>query len=303
MPEFYRKKNSANAASIREGLDIKALDESQFQNEIDRLLRDNDVRRMARMSAHRGRNFILTTVLILSVVAGAGGFGWFFLLEGDLIKALCCITLTVIIPIILGPWVHAPVKQYRKEHKTIFMPELARIFGLQYFPARGISLETLKKTGIVPAHSAYQAEDCLMGRHKEVKIILSEARLTAPHDPAQFAFHGLFALLELPEKPFQGHSVVTSDSGLAKRLMNKLKPVSLDHLETKTKFSLLSSKPEYAAALANPDLMREFAEMAAVFDKAEISAAFFFRQSNLYHDPDQRGYVRALRYQSSSCHR
>ncbi len=254
---------------------MRSLDESSFRSAIESLIRDSDARRLDRMSSHRSRNFLALTLTITAVIGGAGAFGWFFLMDGDLATGLACLLAALALPVLAFPWAEAPVKRYRAEHKTKFMPALAGIFGLKYYPARGISRETLKKTGIVPAHRLYHAEDCMAGRYKGVRIIFSEARLTHPQHNGEYVFHGVFVLLELPGKPFAGHSVVTADNTLARRLAAKLKPVALPADMPPSDFIMLSSRPENAGHLQHEGLLREFSEMSQIFDNAPISAAFF----------------------------
>jgi len=172
-------------------------------------------------------------------------------------------------------WSRAPLRNYRDYYKTVFLPRLAEALGnFKFHPTRGISSKILSKTGIVPPHSVYVAEDCFMGRYKNAKIILSEARLKTHKKARGTVFDGIFALIELPEAKFSGHTIMTADAKLAQR-MTKLSPLSLRGSGFEDVLACFSSKPEQAERFKQENLLKEIRELIEIYDHAALSIAFF----------------------------
>ena len=255
---------------------VSSKEDTAIQAEIQNIIDAAEETRLQKMQQHRDRAFLNTTLTLLLICIGSGLFGWFFLVNGDIALALLFLICTVTPPVFFQSWADEPLRKYREEHKKNFMPAMAKALGgLKFHPKRGISSKVLSRTGIVPAHKDYRAEDFFMGRYKGVKLMISEARLTHPHKRGEFVFDGLFVLLELPDPIFKGHNILTADHGIARRLSKKLKPVSLPKNEHSLPFTALSSSPDDATFLSQEQLLKEVYEMHMLFAKSELSAAFF----------------------------
>ncbi len=262
--------------------DLQRRDDLKFQADLDALLKEAERMRLSYMHKHRSRQFTATTLGLVAVVAGAGGFGWFFFMKSNLIKGLACVVLSLAIPLLLSLWSRTPLKAYKDAHKTHFMPQMADLLGgFRFTPKRGISANILGKTGVVPAHKTYHAEDCFTGRHKGIKVMFSEARLTGEHRHAPALFRGLFVVLELPQPVFEGHTIITADSDMVARYAatrwHKLAPVMLDNTNNPAhdKFVAYSDKPEDAKLILGARLIKELAEAMQIFDGAKITAVLF----------------------------
>lgn len=254
---------------------VTPQDDAEFNARISKLIEDAEAKRLKKMQQHRDRTFVNTTATLLLICVGSGLFGWFFLVSGDLALALLCLVCTALPPIFINSWAHEPIRKYKQNYKTEFMPEMAKALGgLKFHPKRGISRKVLARTGIVPAHKDYRAEDFFMGRYNGVKMMISEARLTHPKKAAELVFDGIFVFIETPKPIFEGHTILTADQSLAARLSQKLKPVAITG-EYQRLFTALSSKPDQAGNIVKNEILKEFAEMHELFKKSALSAAFF----------------------------
>ena len=259
---------------------IRKPDDSRFTAAMDDVVKDAEAMRLRHMKIHRQRGFIFTSFGLLLALVGAVAFGWFFFVEINPLKAALCMVPGFLIPLMLHDWMERALKQYTRDYKRIFMPRMADALGGFKFNAdHGIPRDIIGKTGVIPAHSVYKAEDCFLGMHKGVKVMFSEARLykNGAHEPV---FQGLFVLLETPHRVFEGHTIITADRTMAKRSAPKrwaaLRPVDIK-VENKSwdRFLVYSDKPEAATLVAGEKLLKELAEAADIFDKAELTAVMF----------------------------
>ena len=231
--------------------------------------------RVAFMKEHRGRSFVAMTLSLLIITAGGAAFGWFLLVQGDMLRALGFMILALAPPAFLYVWANGPIKEYKHQYKASFLADLAKAMGnFKYYPTRGIASNILSKTGIVPAHGHYSAEDCFMGTHSNAKIILSEARLKRQESDKAYIFDGIFALVELAQPSFEGHTIVTADAALAQR-MTKLSPIPLTGTGYEGTLSCFSNNAANAPRFQDKSLLKEVSELVSVFEDAPLSAAFF----------------------------
>lgn len=231
--------------------------------------------RIAYMKEYRGRNFVAMTLSLIIITGGGAAFGWFLFYQGDMPRSLGYMLLALVPPILLYFWAQQPIKAYKEQYKNAFLADLAKAMGsFKFNPNRGISANILPKTGIVPKHGYYAAEDCFMGTHAGAKIILSEARLKKNEKDKRYVFDGLFALVELPKPAFRGHTILTANAKLAQR-MTKLSPISLIGSGYEDAVSCFTNDQSNAPRFQNKALLKELSELITVFDNAPISAAFF----------------------------
>ncbi len=57
--------------------EIQRRDDAQFQSDMKKLLQEAEDTRLGFMQQQRSRGFVSMNVGIMSILAGAGGFGWF----------------------------------------------------------------------------------------------------------------------------------------------------------------------------------------------------------------------------------
>jgi len=274
-----KKSLEAKPLSTDEAMD--RIDENRFTKELDRLIKESEDMRLQRMQQHRTRSFITMNLSILSMLAGILAFGWFFLMQAQLVMPIVYVVLSLIPPILLNIWTKRSLKAYKREHKTVFMPKMAKALnGLSYHPRRGVSSKTIGKLAVVPAHDIYEAEDCFMGTYKGVKVIFSEARLYSKTRKGTPVFDGIFVLLETPDEVFEGHTIITANDKMVKAYSKtRWKTMNEVHISASNpewdKFTIYSTKPESAELVVGDRLLKELAEASDIFDKSPLTAVMF----------------------------
>ena len=269
---------SKTTAAAEEQDVLQKRDDAQFQAEARRLIEDAENIRLKYAKQRRDRGFIAMNAGILVLLAGAGGFGWFLLAKYDILMAVLSIVGAVILPILLNIWASQPINAYKKAYKSYYMPKIAKALGnFKFFHARGISPKIISKTGIIPSFDSYDAEDCFMGTYKGIRVILSEARL---NKKKQSIFKGVFVLLELPEKIFNGHTILSANQNMVKAWAST-RWKKLQHVDISTDnadwniFQIFSDKPNDARLMIGERLLKELSEAAAIFHDSLMSVVLF----------------------------
>ncbi|MGH1398505.1 MAG: DUF3137 domain-containing protein [Alphaproteobacteria bacterium] len=264
--------------------EINRINDQKFQNDLERLSNEAEALRFNTMAKYQSRTFLATGLSIIIILLCAGGFGWFLLMEAQAAPAFLFIIICLISPLMLHSWAEGMLKTYRQLYKREFLPKLAKLLGgLSFHPKRGISAKVINRTGILPSHTLYEAEDCFMGMYKGVKVIFSEARLYRDKRKEQKTFEGVFVLLEAPQDKFTGHTIISANADMVRRYTGKrwkkLSPVAFKNESAHAgRFQMVSSNVEAAQDIASPALLKELAEAADIFDKAPLSAAFFAKK-------------------------
>ncbi len=260
---------------------IKRIDNARFDKNLEAIIKEAEEMRLSRMRQNSTRGFMAMNLSILFIIAGVCGFGWLFLMEAKLGLGILALLVSVIPTIFLQIWAALPLKAYIREHKTVFMPKLAKALnGLSFHPERGVSAKMIEKLAVIPAHDRYEAEDCFMGRYKGVKVILSEARLYSKRRKNDPIFDGIFVLLETPEEVIEGHSIITANHKMVKSYeKTRWKTMKKVHISVSNpdwdKFHIYSTKPEAAELMIGDRLLKELSEAGDVFDNAELTAVMF----------------------------
>lgn len=261
--------------------EIGRVNESRFTRELELLIKESEETRLMRMKQYQTRGFISMNLGILSILIGISGFGWLFMMEAQVISAFGCLILSIIPAVLLNIWAAQPPKTYLKEHKSVFMPKLAKTLnGLSFHQDRGVSSKILGRLAVIPAHDKYEAEDCFMGVYKGVKVIFSEARLYSKVNKDGPVFDGIFVLMETPEDVIEGHTIITSNHKMVKAYQStRWKDMSAVHISVSNpdwdKFQIFSTKPESAELMVGERLLKELAEAGEVFDNAQLTACLF----------------------------
>lgn len=273
----------ADIPAIKNG-EIARGDHQGFTAQIERLIREAEELRLRYMKKHQTHNNLALSVGLICMLIGAGGFGWFLLMEANLVHALGSIVLAIIIPLFLNLQAGNALKNYRQAYKSTFLPQLAHALGgFQFYTARGISEKLIRRTGILPQFDRYASEDCFMGRYKGVKVIFSEAQLYSSKQGKAPVFNGIFVLLETPDASIEGHTILTANQehyrswrGTRWKQLQDI-PVQVN-TPAWDRFKALSDTPESAGKLITEKLLKELSEAADIYDSAPLSAAFFAKK-------------------------
>lgn len=270
--------------NVQPDTELASRDDRAFNQDMDALLDSAETMRLNAMKVQRNRGFIAMSVGLATICVGAAGFGWFLLVEAQLVRGLGAIVLGVVIAAALHIWSGQALKQYERDYKHKFLPRMAHILGgLKYYPSRGISEKLLKRTGVIPSHEVYDAEDCFMGQYKGVKVLFSEARLRFKKAYEEPAFNGIFVLLEASKANIEGHTIVTANKEMVQKwgATRWKKLQALDHKPenpTWDRFSIYSDTPDAAEGLVDEKMFKELAEASDIFDKSPITAVFFAKK-------------------------
>ncbi len=257
--------------------ELRRTDHEAFAAEMKALVSEAEANRLRYMRARQRRGFFALSVGMIAMLAGACGFGWYFLMEGDLLRAVGSVAIAAIPTLLFYSWINGPQKAYVRTHKSQFMPKLAKVLGgLRYDAGGGVAAKVLGHTGIVPPHNRYDHEDCFLGVYKGIKVIFSEARL---YKGSRSVFRGIFALMELPKPTFSGHLILTADKKMAQdNAGTRWKKLSVIAATSSNpdwnRFLGFSDKPDEAAKLINEKLLKELSEAADIFGRSPISVSF-----------------------------
>lgn len=262
---------------------IEALEEIEkgapprLAEESELLAREAETLRLKFMQSHQNRIFVSLTFGLLCVTAGAAWFGWYFIVNGDFTRAVW--GLSGFIPsVFLFFWAQAPLKNYKRAHKEIFMPRMAKILGGFRYSADGaVRSDILKASGILPPYSRSIGEDCFAGKYKDIKIVFSEMRLL---NGARPQFQGIIALLELPRDILTGRVIITANRTMAAdyagtrwKTLSRV-PVKISNPDW-NRFDVFALKPEEGITIAGERLLKELSEAADIFKKSPLTASFF----------------------------
>ena len=275
------KKDARDRIGDKEITEVGRVDERRFSKEMTHLINESEDLRLGYMRSHQFRGWAALNLTILSVTGGSAAFGWYFMIEAQLVLPFIYLVASFLPAIFLNIWAGRPIKSYVKAHKREFMPKMAKAMGgLSYHPARGVSGKMIGKLAVVPAYDRYEAEDCFMGRYHGMKVIFSEARLYAKNRKDAPVFDGLFVLLEAPEDIFEGHTVITANDKMVKAYAStRWKTMSSVQVMVSEaswdKFTIYSTKPDAAARVINEHLLKELAEASDIFDNSPLTAVLF----------------------------
>ncbi|MCK5384843.1 MAG: DUF3137 domain-containing protein [Alphaproteobacteria bacterium] len=292
--EFEAKEKNRHA-DLNDVGEVDRIDEQRFTKKLKTLIKESEAMRLDYMRKHRMRSWMAMNLTIFFVVVGSAAFGWFFMIQAQIVFPFVCLFASFVPAIFLNVWAARPIKSYALAHKNIFMPKMAKALnGLSFHPARGVSAKMIEKLAVVPAHDRYDAEDCFMGRYKGMKVIFSEARLYSKIHKDGPVFQGLFVLLEAPEDIFEGHTVITANDKMVKAYASTrwktMSPVNVPVPDPAwDRFTIYSTEPEAAVGIVNERLLKELAEASDIFDKSPLTAVLFKKRyifMMIPHDED-----------------
>lgn len=278
--------------------DLQRRDNAAFRREIDTLIREAENTRLEYMRRFHNYKNLAAWLGMLSCIAGSLGFAWLFLVKFSPEPAILAFIAGSIPYFGLNFVGNRALKDYRVQHKTTFMPKLAKILGgFRFFAEKGLSKKVLSKTGILPSFKHYHAEDCFRGTYKGVKVTFCEAKLykTAKPRASSELFCGIFVFLEIPHEIIDGHTIITADHDASKRWhktrWSKFTPVIADteNAQLQQRFEIFSTEPDSAGLLVGEKLLKELYEASEVFNGATLSMALFGRKyifAAIPHDND-----------------
>lgn len=168
----------------------------------------------------------------------------------------------------LSIWVSAPVRKYKQEVKTKFMPVICEFFGSMSFALTGTSLvETTYRGEIFPGYTSSSMEDFIEGVYKQIKVKMHETILKQKSGKNTVTvFSGFVLELEFP-KQFQGKTLMTKDGGsfgnfFTGKDFKGLALVELEDPEFETMFQVFSSDQVEARFVLTTAFMERLLSLA-----------------------------------------
>ncbi len=260
--------------------DVVQLEDEKFSAEMKDLIRKAEADRLEKSKQYLSRKRLYTVSMMALLMGTSSAFVGLFLMGGDIRLALAAVPLCIIIPPLLNQWANQALKDYTTGFKATFMPEIARVMGkLTFHPTGGIGMKFMAPARILPAHTAYQAEDCFRGKYKGIALTVSEARLLGKKKKAEPVFDGVLVMLKTQPDKFKGHTIITSDHNAAnnwqKSRWKSLQRVEIANGIKAGDFQVFADNPEEAVQLADQDFMALMHKLSELFDSPPISAAFY----------------------------
>lgn len=260
--------------------DLRDLHDDRFAADVDRIIREAEHIRLSRSKKLSERNKTGISIGISLMVLLSMSFLWILTLSTlPVFLAFIFLAMIFAVPYPLYRWTVKPIKEYRDEYKARFLPKLAKLLGnMQFHPQGGISMKAIYKSGVIPPHDKYVAEDSFSGRYKDTKILLSEARLYSKKSSQPF-FTGIFVLLHANKKKFKGHTIITSDDRMVSKWREgrwkKLFDVNIRKDINCGQFRCFATNVEEGIGLADADMMELMINLSNLFEDSRLTASFY----------------------------
>ncbi len=221
---------------------------THFKQKIAPLLEGIEANRLVQYASYKRRLVMSIPLGIVFIIIGVTLTG----LTGDDDGVFAQIGIGCALALSL--WVSAPVRKYKQDVKTKFMPVICEFFGTMNFTLTGAStVENTYRGEIFPSHTRCETEDFIEGLYKQVKVKMHETKLTQKNGKHTVTvFNGFVLELEFP-KQFKGKTLMMKDGG------------SLGNFFTGKDFKGLS-----CVELEDP----EFESMFQVFSSDQVEARY-----------------------------
>jgi len=181
---------------------------AHFKDKIVPLLETVEENRLIQYASFKIRMVIAIIAAILITVGAiflesqvSGG-------DGDGIK------IGIFLIICIFGWAYLPVKRYKEDVKSKFMPVICGFYGnMTYTLSRPSSVEDFYMGQIFPQFNRKEVEDFIEGEYRGVKLNLHETKLIQRQRKSNATvFRGLVLELEL-KKQFNGKTLLKKDEG------------------------------------------------------------------------------------------
>ncbi len=181
-------------------------------------------------------------------------------------------------------WTMKPVSDYKSDVKEQVFPKIFNYFGEDFIfnPKQRMSIDSLKRSKLLPYHESTRFDDYVEGTHKGVKLVINELQLTKlvrvnKKTETRTVFRGLMVQLSC-HKAFKGHTVVVRDRGGLTNFFSDsfkgLEQVKLEDPRFEKRFDVFSTDQIEARYLLTVGFMERLQELAAQFNN-KIQCAFY----------------------------
>ncbi len=186
---------------------------------------------------------------------------------------------------------HKPIADYKAETKNMTMDKILNFFGnFTYYGGLCTPSEDIDKSVLFGYYDKQTGDDFFLGTYKDVKIQVSEERLTRRVRTKNgyrdaLVFGGIIIVLEMNKK-FQGQTIVRKDWGIFNFLMMapicrikqqdvKMSRVQLEDSVFEKQFEVFSTDQIEARYLLTTAFMERVLEVKRRFHGKKIRLSFF----------------------------
>ena len=191
-------------------------------------------------------------------------------------------------------WMGKPQKDYVSIYKDNITPRIAKLVGLDIYQREGmIPISDMKDSRILPGFQNYWSEDYFEGRHRGARIRFAQVRFEARkraeglnishhhstrRDGHAIVFRGLALVINIPSKPFEGHTILVKDkdrfSEWITAKLTGLDAMPLPDPSFDKMFSIFSDNRAEAGRLIDSAMLARVAELQKVYRSQGVSVAF-----------------------------
>ncbi len=212
-----------------------------FEAHIAPLLNEIETKRLATYATFKSH--IIRAILIWISVVGLAFVGvnlGFF--DSEMLSTVAVGSIGA-----MGWFIYMPIREYKNDVKSKFMPVICSFYGDISYSLTGTShLETKYAGQIFPSYNRRESEDFISGEYKKVTIKLHEATLRKKSGKVIVTvFHGLVLELDFP-KTFKGKTLLCKDEKYFGNLIkgkafHGLQRIELEDPEFEAMFQVFSS--------------------------------------------------------------
>ncbi len=171
-------------------------------------------------------------------------------------------------------------KSFEQKIKFKIMPVFCKALGdFRWQSEKTINYDIFVKAGVV-LQNWYKAksDDIFIGKHKNVSIEIAEVRYYKKEiQEDKITFKGVCVVLDI-NKRFNGHTLVTSDTGLHISPIYGLKHTLLEDVKFEKMFDVFTEDEVEARYLLTPSFMERLVNVKRTFNAAKISCAFYMNK-------------------------
>ncbi len=257
-----------------------------YDEKIKPILQEVEEERLVQYKVYKKRQAIAVPVIVVIIVlsiflmvglgSGSMDLGW---------------VVFVICGAIWMGWVRAPLRKYKTEVKSKFMPVVCSFFGDLTYSVKGfVDRPWWLSLDIIPRYNKIETEDFIDGMYKKFKIHMNEMILkrTTGYGKRRrtvTVFKGLVIVIGFP-KSFKGKTVLKRDKGRFANwidAISDLERIELEDPEFESIFEVYSSDQVEARFLLTTAFMERLLSLAGLRTggKAKPSVQCEFYKSEL----------------------
>ena len=176
----------------------------------------------------------------------------------------------------------APYHQYKSKIKQDIMPLFIGYFdGFTYALGKGLTEDEIEDSGIFPNFDEHQSDDCFEGSFQDVKIRVTEERLSVYHHTNRGSrkvevFKGIAVCLDL-NKNFTSKTSVLTDKGIFNRFQSFSKPdrIKLEDVHFEKLFEVYGTDQIEARRLLTPAFMERIIMLKDLYKGKSVQFSFW----------------------------